>query len=96
LYSTKEGYKVAVNGETPNREEWTKVSAASPQGIWRIRTNQKLRELYKDLYIVADIKKKRLEWLGHLVRMHHGKRVQKISESKLEGRRRMGRPRFRW
>jgi hypothetical protein len=29
------------------------------QGIWGIRTNQKLRELYKDLVIVADIKKKR-------------------------------------
>jgi hypothetical protein len=31
------------------------------QGIWRIRMNQELRELYKDLVIVADIKEKRLE-----------------------------------
>jgi hypothetical protein len=31
------------------------------QGIWRIRSNQELRELYKDLVIVADIKEKRLE-----------------------------------
>jgi hypothetical protein len=31
------------------------------QGIWRITTNQEMRELYKDLDIVADIKKKRLE-----------------------------------
>jgi hypothetical protein len=31
------------------------------QRIWRIRTDQELRELYKDLDIVADIKKKRLE-----------------------------------
>jgi hypothetical protein len=26
------------------------------QGIWRVRTDQELRELYKDLDIVADIK----------------------------------------
>jgi hypothetical protein len=37
-----------------------------------------LRELYKDLDIAAGIKKKRLEWIGHLVRMDHGKVVKKI------------------
>jgi hypothetical protein len=31
------------------------------QGMWRIRTNQELRELYKNLDIVAEIKRKRLE-----------------------------------
>jgi hypothetical protein len=53
-----------------------------------------LRELYKDLDILADIKKKRLEWLGHLVRIEHGRIVRKIFESKAEGRR-MVRPRLR-
>jgi hypothetical protein len=48
------------------------------------------------LEIVADIKKKRLEWIGLLVRMDHG-RVVKIFESKPEGRkRRLGRRRLRW
>ena len=33
------------------------------QGIWKIRTNQELRELYEDPDIVADIKKKTgMEW----------------------------------
>jgi hypothetical protein len=41
------------------------------------------------------MKKKRLDWIGHLVRMDHG-RVVKIYEIKPEGRRRMGRPRLRW
>ena len=41
------------------------------QGIWRIRNNQEFSELYKDLDIVADIKKKRLEWIGHVVRLVH-------------------------
>jgi hypothetical protein len=31
------------------------------QGMWKIRTNQDLRELYKNLDTVADIEKKRLE-----------------------------------
>ena len=39
------------------------------QGIWSIRTNQKLRELHKDLDIVADIKNKKLDGIGHLERI---------------------------
>jgi len=47
------------------------------------------------LDIVADIKKKRVEWIGHVVKMDHGRRVKKVFQSKLEGRRR-GIPRLRW
>jgi hypothetical protein len=66
------------------------------QGIWRKISNQELKELYKDLDIVADIKKKRVEGIGHVVRMDHGRTVKKIFESKPEGSRRTGRPRLRW
>jgi len=66
------------------------------QGIWRMRVNQELRELYKDLDIVADIREKRSEWNGHVVRIDQGRAVKKIFESKLEGSRRRGRPRMRW
>ena len=66
------------------------------QGIWRKISNQELRELYKDLNIVADIKKKRVEWNGHVVRMDQRKTVKKIFESKPQGSRRTGRPRLRW
>jgi hypothetical protein len=52
------------------------------QGIWRIKIHQELRELYKDLDIVADIGKKRLEWTGHVVRIDQGRTVKKICESK--------------
>jgi len=58
------------------------------QGMWRIRSNQEMRELYKDLHIVAEIKEKRLEWIGHVVRMDQGRAVKKIFESKPEGSRR--------
>jgi hypothetical protein len=38
------------------------------QGIWRIKTDQELWELHKDLDVVAGIEKKRLEWLRRLVK----------------------------
>jgi hypothetical protein len=47
------------------------------QAIWRIRTDQELREPYKDL---ANIKKKTLEWIGQVVRMDQGRAVKKIFE----------------
>jgi len=45
---------------------------AVEKGMWRKRTDQQLRELYRDLDLVADIKKKRLEWIGHVVRTDRG------------------------
>jgi hypothetical protein len=38
-------------------------------GIWRIRTNKEPMALYQELDIVAEIKKVRLRWLGHVERM---------------------------
>jgi hypothetical protein len=64
------------------------------QGIWRIRTNQELRELHKGLDIVADIKMKCLGWIRCVIRMDQERTVMKVFESKLEGNRR--RPRLRW
>jgi hypothetical protein len=49
---------------------WTVVE----QGIWRIRTNQELRELYKDLDIVADMTIKKLEWTGQVERIDHARK----------------------
>jgi hypothetical protein len=62
-------------------------------GMWRVRTDQELGELCKDLDIVADIKNKKSEQIGHLERTSrkngHGKVIKKIFENKLEGRRRL-------
>jgi hypothetical protein len=64
------------------------------EGVWRIRRNEELRELCKAPDLVADIKVKRLKWLGHVIRMDQ--ELLKIFESKPEGRRNVGRPRLRW
>jgi len=65
------------------------------QGRWRVGTEQELRQLYKDLDTVAELKKK-LRWIRHVVRLDQGRRVKKIFESKPEGSRKRGRPRLRW
>ena len=43
---------------------WTNGRASSLV----IRANHELRECYRDLDTVADVKKKRLEWIEHAVR----------------------------
>jgi len=50
----------------------------------------------KYLETAANIKKKRLEWIGHAVRKDQGRTVKKIFQSKPAGRRRRGRPKLRW
>jgi hypothetical protein len=54
------------------------------QGIWRIKINQELWELHKDLDIEAYIRKKRLGWTGHILRIDQRRRFKKIFESKPE------------
>ena len=54
------------------------------QRIWRIRSNQAVRELYTELDIDADIKKKRPARNRYLVRMNQGRRVKKMSRSKAD------------
>ena len=51
---------------------------------------------YKSQDIVTVIKIRRLEWIGHVIRMNETRSVKKISEGKLEGRRGRGQPRLRW
>jgi len=44
-------------------------------------------ELYKHPDVEADVKKKRLEWIGHVVRMDQGRILKKLraNRRKLEG-----------
>lgn len=51
---------------TWERKKLRILGSVVEQGIWRKRTDQ---ELYRDPDIVADMKKKRLEWIGQVVRM---------------------------
>jgi len=65
-------------------------------GQWRIRTNLEIMTKYRSQNIVNIIKVRRLEWLGHVVRMDETRAVKKLFEEKIEGRRGRGRRRLRW
>jgi hypothetical protein len=66
------------------------------QGIWRIRSNLEIQNVYKSPDIVTEIKVRRLEWLGHVVRMEDTRLPKMVFNAKPEGRRGVGRPRLRW
>jgi hypothetical protein len=55
-------------------------------GQWRIKTNAELITKYKPQDIITVKKIRRLERLGHVIRMDETGSVKKIFEGKLEGR----------
>jgi hypothetical protein len=64
--------------------------------VWRIKYNDELYGLYKDLDTVRVIKVTRLRWLGHLLRMEENSPCKKITFSQPEGSQKKGRPKLRW
>ena len=47
-------------------------------GQWRIKTNSELITKYKSQDTVTVIKIRRLEWLGHVIRMNETRSVKKV------------------
>jgi hypothetical protein len=65
-------------------------------GVWRIKYNDELHSLYKDLDIVTVIKVARIRWLGHLVRMEENSPYKKITFSQPEDSLKKRRPKLKW
>jgi hypothetical protein len=63
---------------------------------WKIWNNQELRNMYGQPDIIEEIKSKRLEWLGHVVRIEGNRMVKRVFKGHPGGRRKTGRPRKRW
>jgi hypothetical protein len=55
------------------------------QRVWRIRTNLELQNVYRSPDIVTEIQVRRLEWLGHIIRMDGARMAKKVFVSKPEG-----------
>ena len=72
----------------PRRDEVT--------GEWRRLHNEELNDLYCSRNIVRVIKSRRMRWAGHVARMGEERGVYRVLVGKPEGRRSLGRPRFRW
>ena len=64
--------------------------------IWQKRYNYELYEIFNDSNIVNYIKFKRLAWAGHLMHTNDNRTLKKLFNTKLDGVRRVGRPKMRW
>jgi hypothetical protein len=64
--------------------------------IWRKSYNHELYEIFDDSNIMNYIRVKRLAWAGHLICVNYNRTIKKILNSKLDGVRRVGRPKMRW
>ena len=58
--------------------------------------NEELSDLYSLPNIVRVVKSRRMRWAGHMARMAEGRGVHRVLVEKPEGKRPMGRPRWRW
>jgi hypothetical protein len=65
-------------------------------GGWRKLHNEELHGLYALLGIVRVIKASRMRWVGHVARMGEVRGAYNILVGRPDGRRPLGRPRYRW
>jgi hypothetical protein len=66
------------------------------QGVWRIRYNEELYDMYQDMSLSTYIQIKRLKWAGHVIRMEDYHITKKILGGSFTGKRPVGRPHSRW
>jgi hypothetical protein len=71
----------------PKREEVT--------GGWRKLHNEELRDLYSSLSIIRMIKSRRMRLAGHVARIGEERAAYRLLARKPEGKRPLGRSRFR-
>jgi hypothetical protein len=72
----------------PKRDEVT--------GEWRKPHNEELLDMYFLPSIIRIIKYRRMDWAEHVARMGEKKNACRLLVGKPEGKRPLGRPRWRW
>ena len=63
---------------------------------WRKLRNEERNDLYYSPNIFRVMKSKRMRWAGHVARVGEKRGIYRVLVQKLEGKRPLGRPRFRW
>jgi hypothetical protein len=66
------------------------------KGEWRKLHYEELHNLYSSPYIIRQIKSRRRRWAGHVACMGEGTNMYTVLVGKPEGKRPLGRPRYRW
>jgi hypothetical protein len=70
--------------------------AKKEDGGWRMRKNREIEEMVNEPNIIGETKAARLRWLGHITRMGEDRAVKRAYVGRPNGRRPVGRPRYRW
>jgi len=65
-------------------------------GEWRKLHNEELNDLYSSPNIIQVIKSRRMKWVGHVAHMGERRGACRVLVGKPEGKRLLGRPRYRW
>jgi hypothetical protein len=65
-------------------------------GDWIKLRNEKLRNLYSSPNVIRMIKPRRMKCAGHVARMAVKRNAYRVFVRKPEGKRSLGRPRYRW
>jgi hypothetical protein len=65
-------------------------------GGWRKLHNEELRNLYSSPSTIRMIKSMRIKWAGHVARMGANRKAYRILVGKPEGKRPLGRAKYRW
>jgi hypothetical protein len=65
-------------------------------GGWIKLRNEELHNLYSSSSIIRIIKSRRMRWVGHVARMREKRHAYRLLVGKPEGKRPLGRPRYRW
>jgi hypothetical protein len=63
-------------------------------GLWKIKTNQKLDNMRQQKIIIRFIKSQRPKWLGHVERMPKEREITRIFKWKQFASRLIGRPKI--
>jgi len=79
------------------RRTWKNVwSGKKYNGVCRIRCGQDLMDLYREPYIISEIREGRLRWFGHVERMPQERIVKEVFKTVPEGKSFVGKSRKRW
>ena len=71
--------------------------AVNDRGIWRIRYNTEIYNLYKEPDVIKVVKANRLRWLGHLFRTDDNNPCKKVNlNDPFYVKRKVRRPATRW
>jgi hypothetical protein len=65
-------------------------------GSWRKLHNDELHSLHSSPNIIRVIKSRRMRLAAHVARMGEGRGVYRVSVGRTEGKRPLGRSRYRW